>query len=85
MSAFSARRHTRELNGAAAIPFVGCLVFHFGYLVVGSSMRTGYNIPYRTLVRQPFLNIALENRGTLNGLLDKKLTAATVPDSRRIG
>ena len=33
------RRQTLHWNGAAAIPFGGCLVFHFRYLVVDSAMR----------------------------------------------
>lgn len=74
-----------DRSGAAAIPFVGCLVFHFRYSVVGSAMRVEYSIAYRTLVRQPFLNIALEDGTPKTVLTVKKITAATVSDSRRIG
>ena len=38
-------------SGAVAIPFDGCLVFHFRYSVVDSAMRVRYSIAYRTLVR----------------------------------
>ena len=79
------RRQTLQWNGAAAISFVGCLVFNFRYSVVGSAMRVEYSIAYRTLVRQPFLNIALENGTPKTVLTVKKITAATVSDSRRIG
>ena len=48
-------------------------------------MRVEYSIEYRTLVRQPFLNIALENGTPKTVLTVKKITAATVSDSRRIG
>lgn len=74
-----------DRSGAAAIPFVGCLVFHFRYSVVGSAMRVEYSIAYRKLVRQPFLNIALEDGTPKTVLTVKKITAATVSDSRRIG
>ncbi|MDO4378701.1 MAG: hypothetical protein Q4C64_06070 [Erysipelotrichia bacterium] len=41
-------------------------------------------MPYRALVRQPFLNIALENGAYKTVLPVKKITAATVSDSCRI-
>ena len=58
---FPFRRQTLQWNGAAAIPFGSCLVFHFRYSVVGSAMRVEYSIAYRTLVRQEVWSYAVKN------------------------
>ena len=50
-------------SGAAAISFDGCLVFHFRYSVVDSSMRVRYSIAYRTLVRQVILTYCCRKSG----------------------
>lgn len=50
-------------SGTAAIPFDGCLVFHFRYSVVDSAMRARYSIAYRTIVRQVILTYCSRKSG----------------------
>lgn len=52
-----------DRSGTAAIPFDGCLVFHFRYSVVDSAMRAEYSIAYRTLVRQVILTYCSRKSG----------------------